>query len=77
MAAWAIGPLRVPKSLIAHTRTCHLLSLSLPKPHASAAAILGDELDTGRFEGSSHRRYIIGKPNSGRLARFHPSKRRD
>ncbi|WP_179297913.1 hypothetical protein [Mesorhizobium carmichaelinearum] len=42
------------ETLIAHTRRCHLLSLSLPKPHPSAAAIFGNELDASRFEGYAH-----------------------
>jgi hypothetical protein len=55
MAALAVSPLRVRKGqvFIAPTRLRRpqSLSLSLPEPHAGAAAILGDELDARRFEG--------------------------
>jgi hypothetical protein len=50
MAALAISPLRVNncQTLIAPTRMCRLLSLSLPETHPGAAAVLGDKFDAGR-----------------------------
>jgi hypothetical protein len=54
MAALAIDPhhVRNGQTPIAQNRTRRLLSLSLPEPHTGAAAILGDELYAGRFEGA-------------------------
>lgn len=40
------------------------LDANLPQPHAGAAAIVGDELDAGRFEGGAECRPAFTQPSA-------------